>query len=148
MLELGKAQRFRGGSDAIIVPVEIIADRVNRAPDVHVRHGGHHDAKRNCFGHLPRVDALTFADLVLIPAFTRFFSTRQISSASPACGTRRQRRFTTKTRRESTQGNSASAKCNGAMPRRGSFRCTSRPAPYRCLRDSTADLQLEMKLLR
>ena len=45
MLESGVAQRFSGGSDAIIVLVEVVADRVDRGPDVHLRHGGHHDAK-------------------------------------------------------------------------------------------------------
>ena len=66
-----------------------------------------------------------------------FRSTRHTSSANPASGTRRQRRFVTRTRRESTPGNLASAKWNGTVQRRSSFRRGSRPAPYRFLRDST-----------
>ena len=45
MLELRKAQQFRSGSDSIVVPVEVVADRVNWAPEVYLCHGGHHDTK-------------------------------------------------------------------------------------------------------
>ena len=31
MLELREVHRFRGGSDAVVVPVEVVADRVNCA---------------------------------------------------------------------------------------------------------------------
>ena len=67
VLELRKVQRFRGGSDSVVVPVEVVADLVNCAPDVHLRHGGHHDAKFEvapvtCLESM----LLTFAHLVLI----------------------------------------------------------------------------------
>ena len=67
MLELREVHRFRGGSDAVVVSVEVVADRVNCALDVHLRHGGHHDAKFEvapvaCFESM----FLTFALLVLI----------------------------------------------------------------------------------
>ena len=56
-------KRFRSGCDS----VEVIADSVNRAPDVHLRHGGHHDGK---FEVAPvtclESTLLTFAHLVLI----------------------------------------------------------------------------------
>ena len=67
VLELRRVQRFRGGSDSVVVPVEVVADRVNFAPDVHLRHGDHHDAKFKvapvtCLESM----LLTFAHLVLI----------------------------------------------------------------------------------
>ena len=67
MLEFREAQRLSGGSDAIIVPVKIVEDRVDRAPNVHLRHGCHHDAKLevapvSCF----EWTLLTFAHLVLL----------------------------------------------------------------------------------
>ena len=67
MFELREVQRLGGGSDAIIVPVEILADLVNRARDVHLCHGSHRDAKLqiapvNCL----ESTLLTFAHLVLI----------------------------------------------------------------------------------
>ena len=67
MLELRKVQRFRGGSDSVVVPVGVVSDRVNCAPDVHLRHGGHHDATFEvatvtCLESM----VLTFAHLVLI----------------------------------------------------------------------------------
>ena len=51
----------------VVVPVEVIADRVNRAHDVHLRHGGHHDTKLEvapvtCL----ESTLLTFGHLVLI----------------------------------------------------------------------------------
>ena len=66
-LELRNAQRFRSGSDAIIVPIEVDADRVDREPYVHLRHGGNYDAKLEvapvtCL----ESTLLTFAHLVLI----------------------------------------------------------------------------------
>ena len=45
VLELRKAQRYRGGSDSVVIPVEVVADRVNCAPDVHLCHGSNYDAK-------------------------------------------------------------------------------------------------------
>ena len=67
MLELREAQRLSGGRDAIIVPIKVVADRVDRAPDVHLRHGGNPDAKLEvapvtCL----ESTLLTFAHLVLI----------------------------------------------------------------------------------
>ena len=67
VLELRKVQRFRGGSDSVVVPVEVVADRVNCALDFHLSHGGHHDVKFEvapvtCFESM----LLTFAHLVLI----------------------------------------------------------------------------------
>ena len=67
MLELREVLLFRGGTDAIVVPVEVVADRVNCAPDVHLCHGSNHDAKFEvalvtCLDSL----FLTFAHLVLI----------------------------------------------------------------------------------
>ena len=74
MLELGEAQRFRGGSDAIIVPVEVIADRVNRAPNLHVRHGGHHYANLEVVSvTCLESTLLTFAHLVMIPCIHEMF---------------------------------------------------------------------------
>ena len=67
MFELRKAQRLRGGSDAVVVPVEVVADRVNCAPDVHLRYGSHHDAKLEVAPVTCLESALlTFAHLVLI----------------------------------------------------------------------------------
>ena len=67
VLELRKAQRFCGGSDSVVVPVEVVADRVNCAPDVHLRHGSHHDAKLEVAPVTCLESALlTFAHLVLI----------------------------------------------------------------------------------
>ena len=73
ILELRKAQRPRGGSDAIIVPVEVVADRVDRALDVHVRHGIHDDAKLE-FALVICLEStlLTFAYLVLIACVYEF----------------------------------------------------------------------------
>ena len=67
MLELREVHLFRGGSDAVVVPVEVVADRIKCAPDVHLRHGGHHDAKFEvalvtCLESM----FLTFTHLVLI----------------------------------------------------------------------------------
>ena len=67
MLELRKVQWLCGKSDAIIVSVVVVADRVDRAPDVHLLYGGHHDAKIEvapvtCL----ELTLLTFAHLVLI----------------------------------------------------------------------------------
>ena len=67
MLELQKVHRFRGGSEAVVVAVEVVADRFNCALDVHLCHGGHHEAKFEvalvtCFESM----FLTFAHLVLI----------------------------------------------------------------------------------
>ena len=45
VLEFGKTQRFRSGSDSGVVPVEVVADRINCAPDVDYSHGDHHDVK-------------------------------------------------------------------------------------------------------
>ena len=44
VLEFGKAQRLYNISDSVVY-VEVVADRVNCAPDVYLSHGGHHDAK-------------------------------------------------------------------------------------------------------
>ena len=67
MLKLGESQRLSGDSDAVVVPVEVVADCVNRAPDVHFRHGGHHDAKLE-IAPVTWIEStlLTFAHLVLI----------------------------------------------------------------------------------
>ena len=67
VLEFGKAQRFRSGSDSVVVPVEVVADRVNCAPDVHLSHGGHHDAKLE-IASVTCLEStlLTIAHLVLI----------------------------------------------------------------------------------
>ena len=67
VLELRKAQRFRGNSDAVVVPVEVVADPINCAPDVHLRHGSHHDARLEVAPVACLESALlTFAHLVLI----------------------------------------------------------------------------------
>ena len=67
VLELRKAQRFRGGSDSVVVPVEVVADRVNCAHDVHLRHVSHHEAKLEVAPVTCLKSALlTFAHLVLI----------------------------------------------------------------------------------
>ena len=65
MLELREVHRFRGGSDAVVVPVEVVADRVNCAPDVHLRQGGHHDTKFEVALVTCLELFLTFAHLVL-----------------------------------------------------------------------------------
>lgn len=41
MLEFVEAQRFRGISESIVVPVDVVADRVKREPDVYIRHNSH-----------------------------------------------------------------------------------------------------------
>ena len=67
MLEFGKAQRFRCGSDSVVFLVEVVADRVNCAPDVHLRRGRHHDAKFEVASvTCLESTLLTFAHLVLI----------------------------------------------------------------------------------
>ena len=67
VLEFRKSQRLSRSSDSVVVPVEVVADRVNRALDVHVRHGGHDNAKLEvvlvtCL----ESTLLSFAHLVLI----------------------------------------------------------------------------------
>lgn len=45
VLELRESHRLGGLRDGVVVFVEILEYRVDRAPDVHVPHGGHNDAK-------------------------------------------------------------------------------------------------------
>ena len=67
VLVLGTAQLFCGDSDSTVGPVDTVADRVDRALDVHVCHGCHHDGKLKVVPVI-RVEStlLTFAHLVLI----------------------------------------------------------------------------------
>ena len=66
VLKLRKAQRQRR-RDTVVVPVEVVADRVHCAHDVHLRHGGHHDAKFEVAPVTCLESMLpTFAHLVLI----------------------------------------------------------------------------------
>ena len=66
MLELRELHRLGGLPDGVVVPVKVFADRVDRALDVHVRHGGHHDAKLDVTVTRLESTLLTFAHLVLI----------------------------------------------------------------------------------
>ena len=56
-----------GGSDSVVVPVKVVADRVDCAPDVHFRHGSHHDTKLEV-APVTYLEStlLTFAHLILI----------------------------------------------------------------------------------
>ena len=72
MLKFGEAQRLSGSSDSVVIPVGVDADRVDRAPDVHVRHGSHEDTKLEVVQvALVESSLLTFARLVLIVCFDK-----------------------------------------------------------------------------
>ena len=67
VLEFREAQQFRSGSNSVGVPVKVVANRVNCALDVHLRHGGHHAAKLE-FASVTCLKStlITFAHLVLL----------------------------------------------------------------------------------
>ena len=45
MLEHGESYQFSGGGDAVVIPVKILANRVDSAFNVHTCHSSHNDAK-------------------------------------------------------------------------------------------------------
>lgn len=47
MLEFEKSQRFSGRNNLFVIPIEVVVDHVNGAPDVNVCNGSHYDAKLN-----------------------------------------------------------------------------------------------------
>ena len=80
MLELRESHWFGVLRDGVIVSVEVFADRIERALDVHVRHNGDKNAKLKIV-LVTRLELtlLKFAHLSLIPCVheSRFYETKQ-----------------------------------------------------------------------